>query len=83
MGLEPWNTAISEMSCPPLHNWTKDPPKAIHIRFLFKFTDCLKAGPSTIGLELWLILLGDRYKTRIEFHLLADLKAEKPRSTGS
>lgn len=71
------------MSCPPLHNWTKDPPKAIHIRFLFKFTDCLKAGPSTIGLELWLILLGDRYKTRIEFHLLADLKAEKPRSTGS
>ncbi len=59
LGLEPWNTATTEVCCPPLANWTKDRNNVLCINRIFQLAKTLGAAPSAVGQQLWMVLLGD------------------------
>nr|XP_057920129.1 uncharacterized protein LOC131112030 [Doryrhamphus excisus]XP_057920130.1 uncharacterized protein LOC131112030 [Doryrhamphus excisus] len=73
--LAPWNAATSEVCCPPLENWTRDPRNHQRIQRIFKLCDSLKAADSVVGQELWMVLLGDLLQNTPKNIPLADLKA--------
>lgn len=73
--LAPHNSATSEVSPPPLTNWTQDTRSRDRIRRMFKFIESLKAAPPVLGAELWNLLLAD-LKSTSRLHI-DDFKGEK------
>lgn len=62
LGLDYLNAATSEVSCPPLANWTKDKRNVFRIQRLLHLSETMGAVPSVVGEQLWLILLSDLYQ---------------------
>lgn len=75
-GLSPHNSAKSEVSPPPLEKWTKDKWTADQIKRIFSLVDILMAAPSTVGVQLWKILLSDLNREPDSGLCMADLKSE-------
>eukprot|EP00064_Thunnus_orientalis_P026271 superscaffoldBa00016092_g26768 len=74
LGLAPHSAATSDVCCPPLGNWTKDVRQRLRIQRVFLLCDSLRAAPSVVGVQLWMVLLGDVYGDPTDIPL-ASMKA--------